>query len=404
MSDNLRLPDGTRHEGGQLLHNLLLFGRVCKVLGMDITPNGMIEVAHALAYIDLAKRQDVYHAMRTLMVNRQRDLELFDQAFDLFWRRRTDDWTALDLPSPAAQPPKGMKFLMPAGADPQAENAATTPELNLTAVMPTYSDQETLRHKDFAEMTPEEVALASKAMKRLPHSLGFRRTRRFRPGKGPTIDLRRTLRENMRYHGEILRLPTNTLKVKPRPVVLICDISGSMERYTRIFLHFMHTFASSLDQVESFVFSVRLTRITHQIRSKSVDRALQEVGALVNDWGGGTKTGEALRAFNYRWSRRVLGRGAVVLVITDGWDRGDPDLLRQETARLQRSCYRLIWLNPLLDLPQYEPLTRGAQAMLPYVDNFLPLRNLRNLEMVIQALQKLEWRQSGRQPHRQYKG
>ena len=147
-----------------------------------------------------------------------------------------------------------------------------------------------------------------------------------------------------------------------------------------------------MNQVESFVFSANLTRITHQIRHKSVDRALEDVGMIVSDWGGGTRTGEALRTFNYRWSRRVLGRGAVVLFITDGWDRGDPELLRHEMDRLQRSCHQLIWLNPLLDLPDYEPLTRGAQAMLPYTDDFLPLRNLANLEMIIHELQKLNWR------------
>jgi hypothetical protein len=142
-------------------------------------------------------------------------------------------------------------------------------------------------------------------------------------------------------------------------------------------------------QVESFLFSTRLTRITHHIRHKSVDRALHEVGRRVNTWGAGTKTGEALQEFNYHWSRRVLGRGAIVMMITDGWDRGDPELLKHEMARLQRSCHRLIWLNPLLGAPQYEPLTRGAQAMLPFVDDFLPVRNLSNLEMIVRELQKL---------------
>jgi hypothetical protein len=361
---------------------------------MDITPNRMIEVAHALAYIDLGKRDDVYHTMRALIVTRRRDLELFDEAFDLFWQRPTDGWAELDLPT-VEQKPQRMKSLLPPGATPSGDerDQSSSPFDNtLTAIVPTYSNQEQLRYKDFADMTQAELAAAKKIMEHLPHSLGFRQTRRFRPGKGQSIDLRQTLRENMRYHGEILTLPTRVPKQKPRPLVLICDISGSMERYTRIFLHFMHTFASVMNQVESFVYSVHLTRITHPIRHKSVDRALEEVGTSVHDWGGGTKTGEALRLFNYHWSRRVLGRGAVVMLITDGWDRGDPDLLHHETDRLQRSCHRLIWLNPLLDLPDYEPLTRGAQAMLPHVDEFLPLRNLANLEMIVEELQKLSWR------------
>lgn len=404
VSDELPiLPDGTLHKGGALLHNLLLFGRVCKVLGMDVSPNRMIEVAHALAYVDLGNKLDVYHTMRALIVTRYRDLELFDQAFDLFWRRSTDDWTVLDLPSVGDERRGNMKFLMPAGATPSngAEDGKPAPQLTLTAIVPTYSQNDILRYKDFAEMKAEELAEARVIMERLPQSLGFRQTRRFEAGKGRSLDLRRTLRENMRYQGEILELPTRRMKVKPRPVVLICDISGSMERYTRIFLHFMHIFASTLDQVESFVFSTHLTRITHPIRHKSVDRALEEVGTTVHDWGGGTRTGEALRTFNYRWARRVLGRGAVVLLITDGWDRGDPEVLRHEAARLQRSCHRFIWLNPLLDLPQYEPLTRGAQALLPSIDDFLPLRNLANLEMIIKELQKINWEARSTPSHRQ---
>lgn len=398
------LPDGTLHQGGKLLHNLLLFGRVCKTLGMDVTPYRMIEVAHALAFVDLANRSDVYHTMRALIVTRHRDLEAFDEAFDLFWRRPTDDWTVLDIPTVGDERRGGMKFLLPAGANPSGSTSEPrpAPELTLTAVVPTYSQNEVLRYKDFAEMTAEELASAKQIMERLPHSLGVRKTRRFRAGKGQVIDLRRTLRANMRYNGEILELPTAAPKFKPRPLVLICDISGSMERYTRILLHFMHSFASSMDQVESFVYSVHLTRITHQIRHKSVDHALQQVGTTVKDWGGGTRSGEALREFNYRWSRRVLGRGAIVMLITDGWDRGDPDLLNHETDRLQRSCHRLIWLNPLLDLPDYEPLTRGAQALLPHIDDFLPLRNLANLEMIVRALQQLNWRHTSRSVHQQY--
>ena len=383
------LPDGSLHQGGHLLHNLLLFGRICRALGMAVTPDRMIEVARALGHIDLGQRLDVYHAMRALIVASRRDLELFDRAFDLFWRRPMDDWSWIDIPPPPTDDPKGMKFLLPPGATPaEAQNAnSAAPELKLTAVVPTWSAQEQLRYKDFSEMSGDELALAKRVMERLPRSLDFRRTRRLRPGKGRRIDLRRALRHNLRNAGELFTLPTRTPGYKPRPLVLICDISGSMERYTRIFLHFMHVFATRMHKVESFVFSVSLTRVTQQLRHKSVDQALQEVGSRVSDWGGGTRTGEALRDFNFRWSRRVLGRGAMVLIITDGWDRGDPVALRHEMERLQRSCNRLIWLNPLLDLPQYEPLTRGAQAMLPCTDDFLPLRNLDNLETVVQALQ-----------------
>ncbi len=375
---------------GHLIHNLLRFGRVCKLLGMNVTPNRMTEVAHALSYVEMRNRDDVYHTMRALIVSHRRDLPLFDEAFELFWTRPTDDWTELDLPDLPPQPPKGARLQIPPGAELSDPDPAPQTGSDIqTAFLPTYSDQELLRHKDFAEMTDEEMASARLVMNQLPPSLGLRRTRRYRSGKGTQLDLRSSLRANLRYQGEIISLPTVTPKYKPRPLVLICDISGSMERYTRIFLHFMHSFASSMTQVESFVFSVHLTRITRQIRHKSVDQALKQVGVKVQDWGSGTRTGEALHEFNWRWSRRVLGRGAVVLMITDGWDRGDPELLARETARLQHSCHRLVWLNPLLDLPEYEPLTRGAQALLPNVDDFLPLRNLANLEDLVTALQSL---------------
>lgn len=375
-----------------LIDNLLRFGRVCKLLGMDVTPNRMSEVAQALAYIDLSNRSDVYHTMRALIVSRRRDLPLFEQAFELFWARPTEDWTELELPELPPEMPKNMRFDVPPGLEGMNGNPDPMSIDDIqTAIVPTYSEVELLRRKDFADMNADELAAAKRAMDQLPPSLGIRRTRRFRSGKGNQIDLRRVLQSNLRNQGEILTLPTMTPRDKPRPLVLICDISGSMERYTRVFLHFMHSFASSMDQVESFVFSVRLSRITRQIRHKSIDQALHTVGLSVNDWGGGTRTGEALREFNFRWSRRVLGRGAIVLLITDGWDRGDPDLLSFETRRLQRSCHRLIWLNPLLDLPDYEPLTRGAQAILPYSDDFLPLRNLANLEDLVKALQSLDW-------------
>ncbi len=381
------------YHGGNLLHNLLLFGRVCKTLGLDITPFRMTEVARAIEWIEIANKVDFYHTLRAMMVTHQRDLNAFDEAFNLFWQRPHEGWTQLSMPIASSKPSTRRTQILPPSAtlaanDDGAPAASQPPWIN---VVPTYSQQENLHYKDFADMTGEELIMARKAMSALPRALSFRRVRRSQRGKGKQIDSRRLLRQNLRYAGEILELPTRKPRYKPRPIVLICDISGSMERYTRIFLQFMHVFAGTEHKVESFVFSVRLTRITRQIRHKSVDRALKEIGSNVNDWGNGTRTGEALRVFNYDWSRRVLGRGAIVILITDGWDRGDPEILRHEMARLQRSCHRLIWLNPLLDMPEYEPLTRGAQAMLPCVDDFLPLRNLANLQMVIQELQKLNW-------------
>lgn len=395
--------DGSPYEGGSLLHNVLLFGRLCRALGMDITPNRMTEVAGALEFIKIGHKQDVYHTLRALMVTRRRDLELFEQAFNMFWQRPTEAWSTLNLQSLGERRhQKKTQFLPPLASEPEDENAGSSrPDLdpNLIAVVPTVSTEEVLRYKDFAEMTGEEIAAAQQMMATLQWSLGVRKTRRFHPGKGQQIDMRRSIRHNVRYEGEMLRMLERAPKIKPRPLVLLCDVSGSMERYTRLLLHFVHALAHSIFQVESFVFSTRLTRITLPIRRRSIDAALRDVGTTVNHWGSGTRIDTALHTFNFYWSRRVLGQGAVVLLISDGWDRGDPEALKKEALRLQRSCYRFIWLNPLLTAPQYEPLTRGAQALLPFVDDFLPVANLASLEMLARELWRVDWRRPERAPH-----
>jgi uncharacterized protein with von Willebrand factor type A (vWA) domain len=389
-------PDDTPYiPGGQLLPNLLLFGRLCKALGLDVTPDRMRAVAQALTYIDLGRKQDVYHTLRAMMVTRQRDLALFDEAFNQFWRAPSEDWTTLDLRSLGeTRRQKKTQFLPPLQATPDetADDAAKPAvDQQLIVLVPTYSQQEVLRHKDFAEMTGVEIAQARQMMQQMRWSLGMRRARRFAPGHGSRLDPRRALRANLRFGGDAILWPTRVAKIKPRPLVLICDISGSMERYTRLLLHFMHTLAQSFGHEEAFVFGTRLSRITRALRHKSVEVALREAGASVKDWGGGTRTGDALHQFNYTWARRVLGHGAVVLLITDGWDRGDPAVLRAEAERLQRNCYRLIWLNPLLGSPDYAPATRGAQALLPFVDDFLPIRNLAHLADLARELRRVEW-------------
>jgi uncharacterized protein len=211
------------------------------------------------------------------------------------------------------------------------------------------------------------------------------------------LDLRRTVRRNLKYGGEILDWAEREPKVKPRPLVIIADVSGSMERYTRLLLLFTYGLARALEQkVEAFVFSTRLTRITRQLRERNLDRALHEVSHAVPDWSGGTRIGEALRTFNFEWGRRVLGHGALTLVISDGWDCGDPNVLHDEIARLQRSSRRLIWLNPLLGSPEYEPLTRGIQTALPYIDDFMPVHNLASLEELAKHLGGLSERRPAR--------
>jgi len=381
---------------GKLLDNVLLFGRLCKMLGMAITPTSMIEVAQAIDLIELGHKADFYFTLRALMVRHQRDLALFDQAFRAFWKTPGIFGPALNPPLPKEwSSQRKMQFLPPLDTTP-ASPLSPEDSTRLIAMIPTHSTLEVLRTKNFADMSPQELNAAKWLMKHLAWSLGQRETRRFTAGKGRTIDIRRAFRHNMRYAGEMLWLPTRTHKIKPRPFVILCDISGSMERYTRLLLHFMHTLASSIYQVESFVFSTRLLRITRLMRRTSVDGALREVGTSVNIWGSGTRTDAALHTFNYRWGRRLLGHGAVVLLITDGWDRGNTEHLKHEMARLQRSCHRLIWLNPLLGDANYAPLTQGAQAMLPFVDDFLPVHNLASLEMLARELWRVDWRRSSR--------
>lgn len=390
------------YEGGKLTHNLILFGRVCKALGMSVTPNRMMDVARALEYVQLGNKLDFYYTLRTHLVNHPKEFEYFDEAFSIFWRRPSEGFTTLNLQSLGEdRRKKKTQFLPPLDSTPSEEGDDPTKDLDssMIAIMPTYSQQERLRHKDFAEMTAEELEMAKRVIERMPDTLGSRKTRRFETGKGRQINMRRLMKDMIRKQGDITQIPTHRRKEKPRPVVLLCDISGSMERYTRVLLHFMHTLAGTDFQVETFLYSTDITRITRQIRQKNVDDALEDIGQTVKQWGGGTMTGESLHTFNWVWSRRVLGRGAVVIIITDGWDRGDIPLLHTEIARLQRSCQRLIWLNPLLDVPEYEPLTRGAQALLPYVDDFLPITNLSNLEAIVNALQDLKARPTA-EPYR----
>ncbi len=397
------VPSTGEYDGGQLLHNLLLFGRVLKGLGIPVTTTRMVEVGATLRWLNLARKADVQSAMRTMLVTRQADLALFDAGFTQFWRPpESGEWTTLDVRSMGeTRRQKKLQFLPPLDASPDdatsGEPAPIDPKL--IAIVPTYSDQELLRYKDFAEMTPQEIAQARVLMARLGWSLGQRTSRHEIPGKGGAIDPRAALRRNLRYGGDLIILPRRVHKIKPRPLVLLCDISGSMERYTRLLLHFMHTLAGTSGRVESFVFATRLTRLTRAIRQRSVDVALRDAGTLAKDWGGGTRTGDALHTFNFTWGRRVLHHGAVVLLITDGWDRGDPDLLRVEAARLQRNCARFIWLNPLLSSAQYQPLTRGAQSLLPAVDDFLPVSNLANLEMLARELSRVDWRRKERVGH-----
>ena len=370
---------------GYLLYNMLLFGRILRGLGLDVNPGRITDLVHALDHINISHKTEFYHAARSLLVHSHGDIPLFDQAFDLFWRTH-ETGAQIDLSALlqsmghsqliVTQPSLQLQLTQDNNNIDLAADATTTVELTRT-----YDARETLRQKDFSDLTGAELQSIKRMMASIAWQLGQRRTRRQQPGQSQRVDMRRTLRRSMRYGGELLHWEQREYRQKSRPLVIIADISGSMERYTRLLLHFTYSLAAGVhQQVETFVFSTRLTRVTRQLKGHSVEKALQEVSQVVHDWSGGTRIGEALKAFNFDWGRRILRRSAVALLISDGWDRGDPHLLQTEISRLQRNCFRLIWLNPLLGSSTYEPLTLGMQTALPYVDDFLPVHNLASLE------------------------
>lgn len=373
---------------GHLLPNIVHFGRLLRGLGIPVTPAQMLDFVAALEIVDLRRREDAQESARAIFISRHEHLELFDEAFALFWRARpTSQMPPIDLGhllkrQPGAQ--EQYRLISRAAAESQPKRDDDEPFVDKLF---TASEREVLRHKDFARMSDYELAQVKEFIQALPWQPPLRRTHRRRPdGRGRQLDLRRTFRHNLRYGGETLRLAHRQRKTKRRRLVVLCDISGSMDRYARVLLQFLYGLSRSLEQVEAFVFSTRLTRITRHLQRRSIDEALEEAAKSVHDWAGGTRIGEALHAFNYDWGRRVLGQGAVVLVISDGWDRGDPAQLNAEMERLHRSCRRLIWLNPLLGSPTYQPLTRGIQAALPHVDDFLPVHNLVSLEQLAEIL------------------
>jgi hypothetical protein len=373
------------HHSGNLLSNCVLFGRLLRSLGMDIPPTQMVDVVDSLNHVHIGNRQDFKNMLAALLVRRHEQQKRFEDAFDSFWQAR---WESVPLKGDSSPRSPQIEWLQPANADGQeSTETPTSPEIEIRQ---TYSDLEVLRQKHFAQLNEAELQALRQQMRSIVWQLEPRRTRRTeRATRGALLDMRRTLRQNLRNSGDIFNLARRRRRYKRRPVVVLCDISGSMERYSRILLQFLYTVAWQLERVEVFVFSTRLTRITRQLHHRSIEVALADAGRAVHDWAGGTRIGDAIKQFNYQWARRVLNQGAVVLVVSDGWDRGEIDLLACEMARLQRSSSQVIWLNPLLGDVDYQPLVRGMQAALPYIDRFLPVHNLASLEQLASMLKKL---------------
>jgi len=362
-----------------LQRNLLVFGRLLRRLGIDVHVGRLLDVTEALQHVDLASRDEVYYTCRALLVYRHEQLTIFDRAFDAFWLGSLTVRGVRLQPDQHEDAESQGQDLDTAsrGQDPAYENIVDPSES--TASSGEWSDIAALGDKDFDEFTADEVALARQALGRLVWNPGERRTRRWIAGHGSRVDLRRALAKSLRTGGDVITLPRRTRRMRPRSLVLLCDVSGSMERYSRMLLHFVHALSRRHRRVEVFLFATQLTRITMQLRAGRVDDAAAAVSRTVPDWSSGTRIGAAIAAFHRQWARRVLRGHPVVLLISDGWDRGDPIELRDQVAWLQRSCHRLIWLNPLIGTAGYAPLTRGLQAALPFVDDFLPVRTLSNL-------------------------
>jgi uncharacterized protein len=363
-----------------LLENLLTFDRVLRRAGVDTHAGRTTDVVQALAHVNLDSRDEVYHTCRALFVHRRDHIPIFDAAFDAFWRAHRSDAIRNRRGNTNAADSRvsvvDMRDLLASG---ETEGDAPDDDSTTLAGVQTWSDRGGVANRDFAEFTADELAEARLALSRLAWNPGERRTRRWIRGRGARVDLRRAIAESLRTGGDVVRLPRRRRRIRSRPLVLLCDVSGSMERYSRMLLQFAHAVTRRHERVETFLFSTRLTRVTRELRVSGPDEALSSVSRTVTDWSGGTRIGQAVREFHQRWSRRVLHRGPVVLLISDGWDRGDPVELADQIARLQRSCHRLVWLNPLIGTTDYAPLTRGLQAALPFVDDFLPARTLTNL-------------------------
>jgi uncharacterized protein with von Willebrand factor type A (vWA) domain len=369
----------------RISRDLLLLPRLVRRAGGEVNAERTRLFLRALAEVDLSRVEDVRAASRSALVSRQADLASFESAFDLFWSLLRGGSFPSSERTSSARTGGTDRLVAPLGPLPRGMAPAVQRAVRVAA-----SPVELLRGIDFSAMTADERAAAARFLERLRWSTGERPSRRFRPARGgPRLDARATLRKTMSTFGEPAILLRHAPRPKRRPLVILCDISGSMEAYTRLLLHMSHALAREWGRVETFTFGTRLTRITRQLRERRPDTALARVSRAVADWSGGTRIGDGLHEFNLRWSRRVLGRGAIVLIVTDGWERGDPTLLEREAARLQRAAYRLIWLDPLSGTRDYSPDSRGARALSAHVDDHLAANTLDGLTRIAELLGKI---------------
>lgn len=385
---------GIRHEeGGRLAENVMHFARALRVAGLPIGPDRVIEALRAVELSGVHRRDDFYWTLHAVFVKRHENSPIFDEAFRLFWQPPAIMQRLLHSMLPKVEPRRApdetpevsQRVAQALGPESKAQPREDE-EVEIDARL-TVSGREQLRTRDFESMSTEELALAKRALMRMRLPVRDIATRRYHPSTGSArVDPRATLRASLQGGAGGIALRYRAPRRRRPTLVILCDISGSMSRYTRMFLHFVHAVTNDRDRVHTLLFGTRLTNVTRYLRDRDVDASLTRIGQAVQDWSGGTRIGASLHAFNRDWSRRLLGQGAIVVLMTDGLDRDDESELGAEMARLQRSAMRLVWLNPLLRYQDFEPRAGGIRAMLPHVDDFLTVHNLKSLEDLTDAL------------------
>jgi len=393
---------------GRLAENVMHFARLLRAAGLRIGPDRVLDGVRALeiagAHQFPLRRDDWYWTMSAVLLSREEQRPIFDQAFQIFWRdpKLAEKMMQLLLPKAhgTAKPEEQQsQRLTDALYQNQKEIRPAEEKLELEARL-TFSSREILQRMDFDTMSAAELAQARQMISQLRLPLPLIRTRRKKiQSNGRNIDIRATLRESLREGGDIIPLVRTAPRELHPPLVVLCDISGSMNPYARMFLHFLHAITNDRDRVSVFVFGTRLTNITRQLRHRDVDVAMAKVAEAIKDWSGGTRIGHSLREFNWKWARRTLGQNACVLLVSDGLDREAGEGLAEEMERLHKSCRMLVWLNPLLRYEKFEARPAGVRAMLPHVDLFLPVHNLKSLVDLARTLsepsvakEKLAWR------------
>ena len=388
---------------GKLAENVMHFARVLRAAGLPIGPGRVIDAVQALQAAGMARREDFYWTLAAVFLSKREQQDVFDQAFQIFWGdpERLARIMGLLLPQndgqsgqsgQDAQQQAGRRLAeaLQAGNERAPEEERSLEGKDEAGMA--GSAAELLQHADFESMSGAELAQAKRLIARLRLPIAEMQTRRFRPdSRGTRIDLPATLRASLRGGGQIIALKRRSRVTRHPPLVVLCDISGSMNRYSRMFLHFLHAITNDRDRVHTLVFGTRLTNITRHLRNRDVDLAMNRVTSAIKDWAGGTRIGVCLEEFNRRWSRRLLAQNAVVLLISDGLDRDVGDGLGAQMERLHKSCRKLVWLNPLLRYEGFQPRPSGVRAMLPHVDAFLPVHNIHSLVELAHELEHGRW-------------